>query len=78
MESAKPDQRREAGLRTRARLMDAALDLIAERGENGLTLRELTDAADANVAAFRAANPAPGAPRIMVASRFACVGCHQR
>ncbi len=34
--------------------------------------------ADANVAAFRAANPAPGAPRIMVASRFACVGCHQR
>ena len=31
--------------------MDAALDLIAERGENGLTLRELTDAAEANVAA---------------------------
>ena len=51
MESAKPDQRRETGLRTRARLMDAALDLIAERGEKGLTLRELTDAAEANVAA---------------------------
>jgi len=51
MGSARPDQRREAGLRTRARLMDAALDLIAERGENGLTLRELTDAAEANVAA---------------------------
>ena len=33
------------------RLMEAALDLIAERGEEGVTLRELTDAADANVAA---------------------------
>ena len=51
MESARADQRREAGLRTRARLMDAALNLIAERGEGGVTLRELTDAADANVAA---------------------------
>ena len=50
MES-RPDQRREAGLRTRARLMDAALDLLAERGEDGVTLRELTDAAEANVAA---------------------------
>src|SRR3954447_19678038 len=51
MEAARPDQRREAGLRTRARLMDAALDLLAERGEDGVTLRELTDAAEANVAA---------------------------
>jgi AcrR family transcriptional regulator len=51
MESARADQRREAGLRTRARLMDAALKLIAERGEEGVTLRELTDAAEANVAA---------------------------
>jgi AcrR family transcriptional regulator len=51
MESARADQRREAGLRTRARLMDAALNLIAERGEEGVTLRVLTDAADANVAA---------------------------
>jgi AcrR family transcriptional regulator len=33
------------------RLMEAALDLIAERGEEAVTLRELTDAADANVAA---------------------------
>ena len=33
------------------RLMDAALDLLAERGEDGVTLRELTDAAGANVAA---------------------------
>ena len=51
MESPRADQRREAGLRTRARLMDAALDLIAKRGEEGVTLRELTHAADANVAA---------------------------
>ena len=51
MESAKVDQRREAGQRTRTRLMDAALDLLAERGEDGVTLRELTDAAGANVAA---------------------------
>src|SRR4051794_12668265 len=51
MKPAKVDQRREAGLRTRTRLMDAALDLLAQRGEDGVTLRELTDAADANVAA---------------------------
>src|SRR5712691_4474521 len=51
MESARADQRRAAGERTRTRLMDAALDLLAERGEEGVTLRELTDAAEANVAA---------------------------
>jgi AcrR family transcriptional regulator len=51
MESARADQRREAGVRTRARLMDAALNLIAERGEEAVTLRELTDVAEANVAA---------------------------
>jgi AcrR family transcriptional regulator len=51
MPSVKADQRREAGHRTRTRLMDAALDLLAERGEDGVTLRALTDAADANVAA---------------------------
>lgn len=51
MASAKLDQRREVGLRTRARLMDAALDLLAERGEEGVSLREITSAADANVAA---------------------------
>jgi AcrR family transcriptional regulator len=51
MESAKTDQRRATGERTRARLMDAALDLLAERGEEGVTLRDLTEAADANVAA---------------------------
>jgi AcrR family transcriptional regulator len=51
MKAPRIDQRREAGLRTRARLMDAALDLISERGEDAVTLRELTDAAEANVAA---------------------------
>jgi AcrR family transcriptional regulator len=51
MESARTDRRRAAGERTRARLIDASLDLLAERGEEGVTLRELTDAAEANVAA---------------------------
>ena len=51
MASAKVDQRREAGQRTRARLLEAALDLLAERGEEGVSLREITRAADANVAA---------------------------
>ena len=31
--------------------MEAALDLLSERGEEGVSLREVTDAADANVAA---------------------------
>ena len=51
MEAARADQRRAAGERTRTRLLDAALDLIAENGEESVTLRELTDAAEANVAA---------------------------
>jgi AcrR family transcriptional regulator len=51
MESTRTDQRRETGLRTRARLLDAALDLLAERGEDAISLRELTGAAQANVAA---------------------------
>jgi AcrR family transcriptional regulator len=51
MESARTDQRRAAGERTRTRLMQAALDLLAERGERGVSLRELTDAAGANVSA---------------------------
>jgi AcrR family transcriptional regulator len=49
--AVKTDQRREAGQRTRMRLLDAALDQLAERGEEGVTLRALTDAAEANVAA---------------------------
>jgi AcrR family transcriptional regulator len=51
MGSTRADQRRETGLRTRTRLLDAALDLLAERGEDAVTLRELTNAAEANVAA---------------------------
>jgi hypothetical protein len=43
----------------------------------GVLEARLRDAA-ANVAAFRVAPPAPGAPRMMVESPFACVGCHQR
>jgi AcrR family transcriptional regulator len=31
--------------------MDAALEMLSQRGEDGVTLRELTDAAEANVAA---------------------------
>ena len=38
-------------MRTRARLLGSALDLIAERGEDGVVLRELTETAGANVAA---------------------------
>jgi AcrR family transcriptional regulator len=45
------DGRREAGLRTRARLMEAALEVLGERGEGGVVLREITNTADANVAA---------------------------
>src|SRR5258708_937803 len=51
MQRGRPDERREVGLRRRGRLMDAALDLLSERGEDGVALRELTDAAEANVAA---------------------------
>jgi hypothetical protein len=43
----------------------------------GVLEARLRDAA-ANVTAFRAARPVPGAPRIMLESRIACVGCHQR
>lgn len=51
MREARTDLRREAGQRTQTRLLDAALDLLARRGEDGVTLREITDAAGANVAA---------------------------
>jgi AcrR family transcriptional regulator len=47
----KADLRREAGQRTRDRLLVAALELLSERGPEGLTLREITDSAGANVAA---------------------------
>lgn len=48
---SKIDRRREAGERTRQRLLDATRGLLAERGEDAVTLREITEAADANVAA---------------------------
>jgi len=47
----KADLRREAGQRTRDRLLAAALELISKRGPEGITLREITDNAGANVAA---------------------------
>ena len=51
MPESRTDLRREAGQRTHTRLVDAALDLLARRGEEGVTLREITEAAGANVAA---------------------------
>jgi AcrR family transcriptional regulator len=45
-----PDGRREAGERTRERLVDATRRLIAEHGEAGISLRAITEAAGANVA----------------------------
>lgn len=47
----KADLRREAGQRTRDRLLGAALELLSQRGQEGVTLREITDTAGANVAA---------------------------
>jgi AcrR family transcriptional regulator len=44
------DGRRDAGARTKQRLMDATLDLLAERGEDGVTLRDITGAAETNIA----------------------------
>jgi AcrR family transcriptional regulator len=50
-EAVKLDGRRQAGERTRERLLQATRALLAEHGEDGITLRAITDAADANVAA---------------------------
>lgn|SRR5215218_3805038 len=50
-QAAKLDGRREAGERTRQRLLDATRSLLAEHGEDGVTLRDITHAAGANVAA---------------------------
>ncbi|MFH9963334.1 TetR/AcrR family transcriptional regulator [Streptomyces mirabilis] len=47
----KTDLRREAGQRTRDGLQTAALELLAQRGQEGVTLREITDRAGVNVAA---------------------------
>lgn len=50
-EAAKLDGRREAGERTRQRLLEATRSLLAEHGEDAVTLRDITQAAGANVAA---------------------------
>jgi AcrR family transcriptional regulator len=47
----KPDGRRELGERTRQRLLEATSELLAERGEDAIRLRDITDAAQVNVAA---------------------------
>ena len=47
----KTDGRRQAGEQTRRRLLEAALKLVAERGEDAVTLRDITSGAQANVAA---------------------------
>jgi len=47
----KYDGRREAGDRTRKRLLEAARALLAERDEDAVALRDITCAAGANVAA---------------------------
>jgi AcrR family transcriptional regulator len=49
--STKTDARREAGERTRQRLLEAASGLLAEHGDDAVRLRDITDAAHANVAA---------------------------
>lgn len=45
------DLRREAGQRTRDGLLAATLTLLAQRGREGVTLREVTESAGANVSA---------------------------
>ena len=49
----KADGRRVAGAETRRRLLAAAADLLAEGGEHGVTLRAVSRAAGANVAAIQ-------------------------
>ncbi|MDQ6777148.1 MAG: TetR/AcrR family transcriptional regulator [Actinomycetota bacterium] len=47
----KTDGRREVGERTRQRLLEATRALLAERGEDAIRLRDITEAAQVNVAA---------------------------
>src|SRR4051812_22634783 len=49
-EESVSDRRRDAGARTKQRLLDATLTLLADRGEDGITLREITTKAETNVA----------------------------
>lgn len=51
MGAEKADLRREAGQRTRDGLLTATLELLAQRGQEGVTLREITERAGVNVAA---------------------------
>jgi AcrR family transcriptional regulator len=51
MASGRSDLRREAGQRTRECLLRTTLQLLADRGSEGLSLREVTEIAGANVAA---------------------------
>jgi AcrR family transcriptional regulator len=51
VEPTKTDGRRELGEQTRRRLLDATRVLLAERGEDAVTLRDITQTAGANVAA---------------------------
>ncbi|MEZ0067660.1 AcrR family transcriptional regulator [Streptacidiphilus sp. MAP12-20] len=51
MATERTDQRREAGQRTRDSLLTATVELLAQRGQEGVTLREITDQAGANVSA---------------------------
>jgi AcrR family transcriptional regulator len=48
---AKGDGRRDAGERTRQRLLAATRQLLADRGEDAIRLRDITDAAEVNIAA---------------------------
>src|SRR4051812_35683985 len=49
-EESVSDRRRDAGARTKQRLLDATLTLLADRGEDGVTLRDITTKAETNVA----------------------------
>ena len=51
MVTERTDQRREAGQRTREGLLAATMELLARHGQEGVTLREITDHAGANVSA---------------------------
>jgi AcrR family transcriptional regulator len=51
MVTERTDQRREAGQRTRDGLLAATVELLARHGQEGVTLREITDRAGANVSA---------------------------
>ncbi len=48
---SRADARREAGDRTRVRLLEATKTLVAERGAATISVRDIAEAADANIAA---------------------------